>query len=91
MSLFLEPTGEGNEKEWKVYWVQKKHNHGYLHATTCYGATRKDAFRNLENYTTGCLNCHAFYKTTRAPEFHEDGTITFNGDHYTRAYRNMLW
>lgn len=79
-------------KNYTVYFVIKKNNHGYLNQETVTAENQKQAIRMVKDSVYKNSGKNAFYCTCEEPEMTKAGLV-FNGGTYTRYSDvfNQLW
>lgn len=79
-------------RDYTVYFIIKKNNHGYLNQQTIKAKNQREAIKAVKEKVLADTGKHAFSCTTQKPERASDG-MRFNGMTYTRYSDlfNTLW
>lgn len=75
-------------KQYKVYFIIKENNHGYLNHFIVEANNQKQAFTAVRNVVKKETGKHAFHTTCKEP-IETDYGLYFNGGTYTR-YNKLL-
>lgn len=79
-------------KDYTVYFIIKKNNHGYMNQKTVVAKNQKEAIAAVKEKVKENTGRHAFQCSCKAPEKMECG-LYYNGWVYTRYSElfNQLW
>ena len=85
-------------KQYKVWFVIKKNNHGYLKSMEVEASNQKQAKEIVDEEAARKYGAHAFWKTFKQPVERPDGSVEYDGSVICpRVYKapngtiTMLW